>query len=175
MKSTKLIIPSLVLLMGLSGCAPTTYQRSYVEYGTTYGGSAYYAVPVDTYYQTTPVIHYEQTYINSHHHDDHQHGRKAYRGNRDSQARRENGSNSAWRSRNDFFGNSVGKGESGRRGSINENRRENRDSRSQENAVARVSRQAFYPAPRSHREDRNQSSDSGGDDVGSQRRRRERP
>lgn len=176
MKSIQLIISSLVLILGLSGCASTAYQRSYVGYGATYGESGYYAAPVESYYQATPVIYYEQTYIPSRrsYHGDHHHGRKAYKGEHDLQGRSESRPNSAWRSRNDFYDDPVGKSESGRRGNGNENRRGSRESGSRENAVARVSKPAFYPAPRSHRGDAGQSSNPSGSEAGNERRRHER-
>lgn len=179
MKSIQMIISSLVLILGLSGCASTAYQRSYVGYGATYGESGYYDVPEESYYQPTPVIYYEQTYIpshRSHHHDDHHHGRKADRDGHQSQGRHEGRASFGSRSRHDFYDNSTWKNESGRRGNGNEHRQGNRQPRNQEqeNAVARVSRQAFDSAPRSHRGDEGRESNLSEPKAGNERRRHER-
>lgn len=177
MKSLQMIISSLIFLSALSGCASTAYQRSYVGYSATYSEPGYYDVPVESYYQPTPVIYYEQTYMpsqRSHHHDDHHIGRRAHRDGHESQGRHEGRANAGSRSRNDFYDDSIGKNESGRRGNFNENRRGGRQSRSQEDAVARVSRQAFYPAPRSHRGDAGQSSGPSEPKAENERRRHER-
>lgn len=176
MKLLIMIISSLIFISALSGCATTAYQRSYVGYSATYSEPGYYDVPVESYYQPTPVIFYEQTYIpaqRSHHHD-HHHERKARRDGYESLGRRERRENSGWRSRNDFNDAPVRGNESRWRGNDNENGKGNRQSRNQEDAIARVSRQGFYPIPRSHRGEADNSSNTSEPKTGNERRRHER-
>jgi hypothetical protein len=176
MKSLQMIISSLIFLSALSGCASTSYQRSYVGYSATYSEPGYYDVPVESYYQPTPVIYYEQTYMparRSHHHDDHYHERKAGRDGYGSPGRRERRENSGWRSRNNFNDVPVRGSESKWRGNDNENGKGNRQSRNQEDAIARVSRHGFYPVPRSHRGEADKASNPSEPKAGNELRRHE--
>lgn len=77
MNLLQITFSSVILLAGLSGCASTGYSRSYVDYSAGYSEPVYYEYPVQSYYQATPMIIYEQHFQRPRH--PHGHGDSDHR------------------------------------------------------------------------------------------------
>lgn len=145
-----------ILILGLTGCAPSSYQRSYVGYSGGYDSryveQNYYEYPVQSYYQPVPVIYSEHRYLPSHYphrHDGHSHRQSQHvsRHNdweapkrRHEDQQRHNTQSNADRPRNEPI----------QREQRRQARQEVFEPRNQNNSVARASRHENYSAPRSH-------------------------